>query len=111
MLFPRSPSCCAGKSAVGLLSYLACAAQSLPVVYVPRAGDWVTAARAGNGDAFFLRTLLKQNAGECALDCSAAVFTLARFRNDDTPPTCTAARAPFLFSFPALQTLSWATSA
>ena len=60
-----------------MLSYLACAAQRLPVVYIPRAGDWVTAAMAGNGDAFFLRTLLKQNAGACALDCSAAVFAVA----------------------------------
>ena len=55
----------AGKSAVGLLSYLACAAKCQPVVYIPRAGDWVTAAKAGKGDAFFLRTLLRQNAGEC----------------------------------------------
>ena len=66
----------AGKSAVGLLSYLACAAKCQPVVYIPRAGDWVTAAKSGKGDAFFLRTLLKQNAGECACGCSAAVVSV-----------------------------------
>jgi hypothetical protein len=52
----------AGKSAVGMLSYLACAAQRLPVVYIPSAGDWVSAAKIGQGDAFFLRMLLEQNA-------------------------------------------------
>ena len=56
-----------------MLSYLACAAKCQPVVYIPRAGDWVKAAKAGKGDAFFLRTLLKQNAGACARGCSAAV--------------------------------------
>ena len=66
----------AGKSAVGMLSYLACAAKCLPVVYIPRAGDWVKAAKAGKGDAFFLRTLLKQNAGECAFGHSAAVVAV-----------------------------------
>ena len=59
-----------------MLSYLACAAKRQPVVYIPRAGDWVTAAKAGDGDAFFLRTLLKQNAGECACGCSAAVVAV-----------------------------------
>ena len=60
-----------------MLSYQSCAAQRLLVVYIPRAGDWVTAAKAGDGDAFFLHTLLKQNAGGCAFDCSASVFTVA----------------------------------
>ena len=48
-----------------MLSFLSCAAQGLPVVYIPRAGDWVTAAKEGWGDAFFLSALLKQNAGAC----------------------------------------------
>ena len=66
----------AGKSAVGMLSYLACAAKCQPVVYIPRGGDWVTAATEsrGDGDAFFLLTLLKQNAGECST--AALVVTI-----------------------------------
>ena len=67
----------AGKSAIGMLSYLACAAKRQPVVYIPRAGDWVTAAKAGDGDAFFLRTLLKQNAGESPFYGNANVFAVA----------------------------------
>ena len=72
----RPPMLTAGKSAVGMLSYLACAAKCQPVVYIPRGGDWVTAATEsrGDGDAFFLLTLLKQNAGECST--AALVVTI-----------------------------------
>jgi len=57
-------ACAAGKSGIGLLAFLLCLALGLPVVYITRAGDWVTAAMDGWGDFFFLRTLLEQNAGE-----------------------------------------------
>ena len=46
-----------------MLSFLSCAAQGLLVVYIPRAAEWVSAAKEGWGDAFFLCALLKQNAG------------------------------------------------
>ena len=76
LVFSLTLHAAAGKSAVGLLSYLACAVQRLPVVYIPRGGDWVTAATEsrGDGDAFFLLTLLKQNAGECST--AALVVTI-----------------------------------
>lgn len=53
-----------GKSAVGLLTFLTCFAQGLPVVCIPSAADWVTAEvdEAGGGHEFFLTQLLRQNA-------------------------------------------------
>ena len=112
MLAPRCPFCCAGKSAVGLLSYLACAAQRLPVVYFPRAGDWVEAARAGKGDAFFLRTLLKQNAGECSTAALVVTIKLLPLPAKSTALTLIShahTQPSVLFFFPLLQTLSWET--
>ena len=70
-----------GKSVVGLLSFLAAFAQRLPVVYIPFAIEWVTAARTDDESAakYFLDAFLAQNAGE-------RLFTLARFAG------CTLAR-------------------
>ena len=51
-----------GKSGVGLLSYLLCAARCLPVVYLSRTETWVQAAQRGEGDAYLLRKLWQQNA-------------------------------------------------
>jgi hypothetical protein len=73
-----------------MLSYLACAAQRLPVVYMPRAGVWVSAAKKNYGDAFFLCTLLEQNAGEC--DCGASAPALAASYWDAS--TSSLARSP-----------------
>ncbi len=54
----------AGKSAIGVLCFLACLARGLLIVYIPRAADWVAAAAEGCGDAFFVRMMLSQKAGE-----------------------------------------------
>lgn len=54
-----------GKSAVGVLTFLACVAQRLPALYIPSAMSWVHAAREGRGDAFFLEQFVRQNAGAC----------------------------------------------
>lgn len=51
-----------GKTAVGLLSFLYCAARGLPCVYIPNARDWVVAAQTGRGDEYFLGVFLSQNA-------------------------------------------------
>ena len=51
-----------GKSGVGLQTFLACFAQGLPVVYIPSAQRWVSAAQRGEGDRFFLEHLVAQNA-------------------------------------------------
>jgi hypothetical protein len=51
-----------GKSGVGLLSYLLCAARRLPVVYVSTAGTWAGFARRGDGDEYFLQHFWRQNA-------------------------------------------------
>jgi hypothetical protein len=61
-LASRSPSS-AGKSGVGVLEVAACMAQGLLAVYIPRGGDWVAAAKAGLGNAYFLNEVLRQNAG------------------------------------------------
>ena len=52
----------AGKSAVGLLSFVRCVARDLPCIYIPNAGLWVSAAQKGRGDEFFLKTFMRQNA-------------------------------------------------
>ena len=51
-----------GKSAIGLLAFLASFAQRLPAVYISAARAWVEAAHDGRGDDFFLDTLWRQNA-------------------------------------------------
>ena len=51
-----------GKSGVGLLSYLLCAARRLPVVYLSRTETWVLAAQQGQGDDFLLSAFWEQNA-------------------------------------------------
>jgi hypothetical protein len=51
-----------GKSGVGVLTYLLCAHMGLPVVYIPSSKVWVSAARRGDGDAFFVETFWCQNA-------------------------------------------------
>lgn len=51
-----------GKSGVGLLSYLLCAARRLPVVYLSRTETWVHAAQCGEGDDFLLSAFWAQNA-------------------------------------------------
>jgi hypothetical protein len=51
-----------GKSGVGLLSYLLCAARRLPVVYLSRTETWIEAAQRGEGDAYLLSMLWEQNA-------------------------------------------------
>ena len=53
---------CTGKTAVGLLSFLYCAARGLPCVYIPNTRDWVVAAQTGRGDEYFLGVFLSQNA-------------------------------------------------
>jgi hypothetical protein len=53
-----------GKSGVGLLAYLLCAARRLPAVYLSRTESWITAAQRGDdtGDAYVLSALWAQNA-------------------------------------------------
>ena len=51
-----------GKSGVGFLSYLLCAARRLPVVYLSRTETWVQAAQLGEGDVFLLSAFWEQNA-------------------------------------------------
>ena len=52
-----------GKSSVGLLAYLLCAARGLPSVYISQSASWVTAAREpGGGDVFLLKKFWAQNA-------------------------------------------------
>lgn len=53
-----------GKSAVGLLAYLACVAQGLPAVYIASAVSWVRSIRTTSqeGDAFLLDAFMQQNA-------------------------------------------------
>ena len=54
-----------GKSAVGLLAFLAAFAQRLPVVYIPWSAEWVTAAKSSEAaaDKYFLEAFVAQNAG------------------------------------------------
>ena len=51
-----------GKSGVGFLSYLLCAARRLPVVYLSRTETWVLAAQRGEGDGHLLSEFWEQNA-------------------------------------------------
>lgn len=51
-----------GKSGVGFLSYLLCAARRLPVVYLSRTETWVHAAQRGEGDGHLLSEFWEQNA-------------------------------------------------
>ena len=51
-----------GKSGVGFLAYLMCAARRLPVVYLSRTETWVQAAQRGEGDLFLLSAFWEQNA-------------------------------------------------
>ena len=51
-----------GKSGVGFLSYLLCAARRLPAVYLSRTETWVHAAQRGEGDGFLLFAFWEQNA-------------------------------------------------
>ena len=51
-----------GKSGVGLLAYLLCAARRLLVVYLSRAESWVAEAQRGEGDAYLLSAMWAQNA-------------------------------------------------
>ena len=51
-----------GKSGVGLLAYLLCAARRLPVVYLSGTETWVVAAQSGDGDAHLLKRFWRQNA-------------------------------------------------
>lgn len=53
-----------GKSAVGLLTFLACYAQRLPVVYIPNAADWTSKVMQGlpHGDLYLLKQFMQQNA-------------------------------------------------
>ena len=51
-----------GKSGIGFLAYLMCAARRLPVVYLSRTETWVQAAQRGKGDAFLLSAFWEQNA-------------------------------------------------
>lgn len=52
-----------GKSAIGLLSYLVCAARGFPVVYIPSPETWIAAARTPDGGcAYLLERFWLQNA-------------------------------------------------
>jgi len=51
-----------GKSGVGFLAYLQCAARRLPAIYLNGTQTWVEAAQRGEGDAFLLSALWTQNA-------------------------------------------------
>jgi hypothetical protein len=51
-----------GKSGVGLLAYLMCAARRLPAVYLSSTAPWVDDAQRGDGDAFLLSAMWVQNA-------------------------------------------------
>ena len=67
-----------GKSGVGFLSYLLCAARHLPVVYLNSTQSWVRDAQRGEGDAFLLSAFWEQNADLIAAsEPLRAVFTAA----------------------------------
>lgn len=51
-----------GKSAAAVQAFETCFAQGLVVVYIASAVEWAAAAEQGDGDDFFLRRLLMQNA-------------------------------------------------
>ncbi len=72
-----------GKSAVGLLTVLACSAARLPVVYVSSALKWVAEAENGNGDAYLLKLFVDQNA-DIIVNCTvlSPVFSLF-FRGEE----------------------------
>jgi hypothetical protein len=57
-----------GKTSVGVQTFLTCFAQAMLVVYIPFAAQWVTAAKRGEGDKFFIERLLSQNADLIAAD-------------------------------------------
>jgi hypothetical protein len=89
-----------GKSGVGLLSYLLCAARRLPVAYISGAAAWVQEAKFGDtggrgGDAFFLSQLWMQNADLIAAsDVLSDVFRAAMHDEADsfTPQVMAALR-------------------
>jgi hypothetical protein len=67
-----------GKSGVGLLSYLLCAARRLPVVYLSRTETWDEEAQQGMGHAHLLTCFWKQNADLIAAsEALRDVFTAA----------------------------------
>jgi hypothetical protein len=67
-----------GKSAIGLLAHMVCAARGLVTAYIPAAKSWVDEAEGGEGDAFLLRTLWRQNADVIAAsDVLRPVFAAA----------------------------------
>jgi hypothetical protein len=52
-----------GKSGIGLLAYLLCAARGLPVVYIPSPSGWMEqASTRGGGVRFWLDAAWRQNA-------------------------------------------------
>ena len=51
-----------GKSATGLLTFLTCAANRLPCIYIATAIEWILPARMGNAENFLLRRFVDQNA-------------------------------------------------
>ena len=51
-----------GKSGVGLLAYLLCAARRLPVVYLCNTETWVEEAEIGKGHTHLLEAFWRQNA-------------------------------------------------
>ena len=50
-----------GKSSVGVATFLAAFVQGEVVLYINHANDWVEAAKEGDGDRFFVETLIRQN--------------------------------------------------
>jgi hypothetical protein len=67
-----------GKSAIGLLTHMVCAARGLVTAYIPTAKSWVAAAERGEGEVFLLRTFWRQNADLIvASDALRPVFKVA----------------------------------
>ena len=103
-----------GKSAVGLLTYLACFAQGLPAVYIHDSSNWVDAARAGNGHDHLMEQLFVQNAGEqrasCCLVASHSPRLAPRTRRL-TPPSqilsCNTQPFEAFFSLTCWETRRW----
>ena len=84
-----------GKSGVGLLSYLLCAARRMPVVYLGKMETWVQAAQSGGGDAYLLGYFWKQNVDLIAASPLLRGVFAAPLRDDAdafTPRTMAALR-------------------
>ena len=85
-----------GKSGIGLLSYLLCAARRQLVVYLGEMETWVQAAQRGGGDAFLLEIFWKQNADLIAASPLLRDVFAAALRDDTgafTPDTMAELRA------------------